>query len=101
MTHDESYTSIVIASQAETFLSQVDPFSFLPDKEIEKVAAEVLIAHYKKDKILFTQGQSTLDYIYIIQKGAAERYFEDDDEEKKTEWYSDGRPDVWRNFHSG
>ncbi|MBT7714844.1 MAG: cyclic nucleotide-binding/CBS domain-containing protein [Deltaproteobacteria bacterium] len=83
MTHDESYTSIVIASQAETFLSQVDPFSFLPDKEIEKVAAEVLIAHYKKDKILFTQGQSTLDYIYIIQKGAAERYFEDDDEEKR------------------
>lgn len=82
LSHDESYSTIVIASQAKTFLSQVDPFSFLPDKEIEKVASKVLIAHYKKGKILFTQGQSTMDYIYIIQKGAAERYFEEDEEKK-------------------
>ena len=82
LSHDESYSSIVIASQAESFLSQVDPFSFLPDKEIERIASQVLIAHYKKDKILFTQNKSTLDYLYIIQKGAAERYFEENEEKK-------------------
>ena len=53
--HDESYASIVIASQAVQFLSQVDPFTFLPEKEIENVASQLLIAHYKKDKILFTK----------------------------------------------
>ncbi|MCG8336718.1 MAG: DUF294 nucleotidyltransferase-like domain-containing protein [Proteobacteria bacterium] len=80
--HDESYSSIVISSQAKQFLSQVDPFSFLPEKEIEKVAQQVFIAHYKKDKVLFSQGQSTVDYLYIIQKGAAERYFEENNEKK-------------------
>ncbi len=33
--------------------------------------------YHPKDTILFKQGQSTVDHLYIIQKGAAERYFED------------------------
>ena len=80
--HDETYSSIVISSQATKFLSEVDPFSYLPEKEIENVASQVFIAHYKKDKILFVQGQSKVDYLYIIQKGAAERYFEENNDKK-------------------
>ena len=30
--------------------------------------------------MLFIQGQSKLEYLYIIKKGAAERYFEENDE---------------------
>jgi CBS domain-containing protein len=30
--------------------------------------------------VLFIQGQSKLEYLYIIKKGAAERYFEENDE---------------------
>ena len=35
-----------------------------------------------KDTVLFVQGHSKVEYLYIIQKGAAERYFEENDEKK-------------------
>lgn len=75
---DESYSSVMTAGQAYHFLSGVAPFSFLPEYEIEKMASQVLVAHYPKDTIMFVQGQSKVEYLYIIQKGAAERYYEEE-----------------------
>ena len=51
----------------------------LPQEEIERVSREFSILKYPPDTVLFVQGQSKVEYLYIIQKGAAERYFEEND----------------------
>ncbi|MGD8754376.1 MAG: DUF294 nucleotidyltransferase-like domain-containing protein [Desulfobacterales bacterium] len=79
---NKSYASVVAAGQVLHFLHELAPFSFLPEMDLEKIAAAVSIINYPKNTILFVQGRSKIDYLYIIQKGAAERYFEEND--KKT-----------------
>ncbi len=74
---DESYAELMAATQAAKFLSQIDPFSFLPENEIEKTAAKLDIVRHPKNKVLFIQGQSRVQALHIVQKGAAERYFEE------------------------
>jgi CBS domain-containing protein len=34
------------------------------------------VVHYPKGTVLFVQGSSRIGYLYILQKGSAERYFE-------------------------
>ena len=77
---NKSYASVVAAGQVLHFLHELAPFSFLPQEDLEKMAAAISIINYPKDTILFAQGRSKIDYLYIIQKGAAERYFEENDE---------------------
>jgi CBS domain-containing protein len=79
---NDAYSSIVAAGQALHFLSGLVPFTFLPEEEISRIAESISIINYPQDTVLFIQGQSQLDYLYIIKKGAAERYFEEND--KKT-----------------
>ncbi|MBU2621361.1 MAG: cyclic nucleotide-binding domain-containing protein, partial [Proteobacteria bacterium] len=38
---DESYASIIAAGQTFQFLTDIVPFSFLPEEEIEKIASEL------------------------------------------------------------
>ncbi len=68
-----------MVSQAVQFLSDMVPFSFLPEKELEEIAAHLYTAHYPKNTVLFFQGRSKVDNLYIFQKGAAERYYEEND----------------------
>ena len=77
---NESYAAVVTAGQALHFLSGLVPFSFLPEEEIDRIAASISIINYPENTMLFVQGQSKLEYLYIIKKGAAERYFEENDE---------------------
>jgi CBS domain-containing protein len=79
---DESYAAVVSASQAFLFLSGVVPFSFLPEEELEKIAAQLSMVRHPKGTVLFVQGRGKMDRLYIIQKGAAERYFEEKNEKK-------------------
>jgi CBS domain-containing protein len=74
---DESYAELMAATQAAKFLGGIDPFSFLPENEIEKTAARLGIVRYPKNKVLFVQGQSRVAALHIVQGGAAERYFEE------------------------
>ncbi len=76
---DESYVNTLATGQAFQFLSGLAPFSFLPDEEIETTASSLSIVHFPKDSIVCVQGQTRLDFLYIIQKGAAERYYEEND----------------------
>jgi CBS domain-containing protein len=76
---NESYASVVAAGQALHFISGLVPFNFLPEEEISRIAASISIINYPEDTMLFIQGQSKLEYLYIIKKGAAERYFEEND----------------------
>ncbi|MEA3280509.1 MAG: DUF294 nucleotidyltransferase-like domain-containing protein, partial [Thermodesulfobacteriota bacterium] len=68
-----------MVSEAVQFLSVMVPFSFLPEKELKEIAAHLYTAHYPKNIVLFFQGRSKVDNLYIIQKGAAERYYEEND----------------------
>ena len=79
---NKSYASVVAAGQVLHFLHELAPFSFLPEADVENMAGAVSIINYPKNTVLFAQGHSKIDYLYIIQKGAAERYFEEKD--KKT-----------------
>jgi CBS domain-containing protein len=79
---DESYASIVAVGQALHFLSRLVPFSFLPEEEIDSIGDAISIVHSPRNQVLFVQGQSKVEHLYVIQKGAAERYYEEND--KKT-----------------
>jgi CBS domain-containing protein len=79
---DESYADIIVSNQALRFLRDVPPFSFLDQEVLEEVAEKTIRAHYPADTVLFVQGRSRVDYLHVIEKGAAERYYEEKD--KKT-----------------
>lgn len=64
-------------NQVVAFLSGVIPFSFLPADELTKVAGKISEIQYPAGTVLFYQGKSPVDYLYVVQKGAVERYFEE------------------------
>jgi CBS domain-containing protein len=74
---DDSLDALIETGQARRFLAQVDPFSFLPEAVIEEIASKLSMVHYPKDTVLFLQGRSRVGFFYILQKGTAERYFEE------------------------
>jgi len=74
---NEAYASILTSGQAMNMLAGIIPFSFLPEEALETLAAEISLVKYSADTVIFIQDRSTVDYLYILQEGAAERYFED------------------------
>ncbi len=76
--------------QALEFLSKIPPFTFLPEEELQKIAMAVSMKYYPKEKDLFIQGRSKFEHLYIIRKGAVERYYKEDDHEILHEFLSDG-----------
>ncbi|MGD8703765.1 MAG: DUF294 nucleotidyltransferase-like domain-containing protein, partial [Desulfosarcina sp.] len=87
---DESLDDITRAAQARLFLSGVGPFTFLPEEEIERVAQSLSLVSYLKGTVLFVQGKTRVGYLYILQKGAVERYYEEKGEKKIRELMSEG-----------
>lgn len=88
--HNASYAEFVAAGQSYQFLTSIAPFSFLPEQTIECIAERLSLVSYSKGTILFIQGESKIEYLYIIQKGAAERYFQEDDQKKLLGILSEG-----------
>lgn len=58
------------------FLSNIEPFSFLPEKEIKHISDLIQVEFFNEKKILFRQGISRLEKIYILNEGTAERFYE-------------------------
>lgn len=79
---DKSYASIFQTSQVSSFLKGIVPFSLLSEEVVKEVSKEFSVVHYSSGTRLFYQGKSKIEYLYIIQKGAVERYYEEGD--KKT-----------------
>ena len=73
---DESYGSILVTGQARDFLSRNVPFSFLSEADLDEMVGKLYLIHHNPETVLFVQGQSRMDYLYIIQKGSAELYYE-------------------------
>ncbi|MBC2710670.1 MAG: cyclic nucleotide-binding domain-containing protein [Desulfosarcina sp.] len=87
---DKSLDAIARVGQARLFLSGIDPFTFLPEEEIENAAKSLSRFSYPKGTVLFVQGKTRVGYLYILQKGAAERYHEENGEKKIPEILSEG-----------
>ena len=74
---DKSYASIFQSSQISHFLSGIVPFSLLSEDILKSISREFSIVHYSSGTRLFYQGKSRVEYLYIVQKGAVERYYEE------------------------
>ena len=72
---DKSYASIFQSSQISHFLSGIVPFSLLPENVLKNISREFSIVHYSSGTRLFYQGKSRVEYLYIVQEGAVERYY--------------------------
>ena len=87
---DESYASILVTGQARDFLSRIVPFSFLTEADLEEMVNALSLLHHEAGTILFVQGKSRIDYLYIIQSGAAELYYEQAGEKSTRGYLGEG-----------
>ncbi len=55
---------------AEKFLSEVEPFSFLDKEEIRKIAHNLQVAYYKKGEVIFEENSKPLEYLYLLRSGS-------------------------------
>ncbi len=78
---DESYASILVTGEARQFLSQAIPFSFLNDQEMDVVIRSLSLARYSEGTVLFVQGQSRVDHLMVVHRGALDIYYEQDGEQ--------------------
>jgi CBS domain-containing protein len=87
---DESLDAITRVVQARLFLTGIDPFTFLPEEEIDRAARSLSQISHPRGTILFVQGKTRVGYLYILKKGAAERYYEEGGEKKLREYLAEG-----------
>jgi len=74
---DKSLNDLVETGQMSIFLAGLDPFSFLSEDEIKSFAGDLSVVKYPKGTVLFVQGRTRIGHVYILQKGSAERYYEE------------------------
>ncbi len=74
---NESYAAAIAGSQTALFLARIPPFSFLPEEDLRALAPHTSSVFFPKGVVVFVQGESRVDGLYIVQRGAAERYFEE------------------------
>ena len=87
---DPSLDSLIETGHLRRFLTGTEPFSFLPEEEIGRIAGTMKVVRYPKNTVLFVQGSSRVGYLYILQKGSAERYYEEDGKRSMRELLSEG-----------
>ncbi|WP_319525184.1 DUF294 nucleotidyltransferase-like domain-containing protein [uncultured Desulfosarcina sp.] len=87
---DKSLDAITRVVQARLFLSGIDPFSFLPEEEIDNAARSLSAISHRRGTVLFVQGKTRVGYLYILKKGAAERYYEEKGEKRLREYLAEG-----------
>ncbi|MCS7149721.1 MAG: DUF294 nucleotidyltransferase-like domain-containing protein [Caldimicrobium sp.] len=54
---------------AERFLQEIEPFNLLSNEEIRDLVSSIEVAYYKKDEIIYREGNSPLKYLYILRSG--------------------------------
>jgi CBS domain-containing protein len=73
---DPAIAAFIASGQAKIFLGQLAPFSFLPEEVLDRVANHLSVVSHPRGTVLFRQGTTRIAYLYILQKGTAERYYE-------------------------
>ena len=72
---DPALEIIISSGQARHFLGSIAPF-FLSDEIMEMILSAISLVYHYRGSVLFIQGRSRVGYLYILYKGAAERYYE-------------------------
>ena len=81
---------MIETGQALHFLSGIEPFSYLPKESIMGAMNDLTVVQHPRGRVLYAQGRSRVGYLYIVQKGSAERYFEENGRKTMQGVLSDG-----------
>lgn len=73
---DPALAALIASGQAKAFLAGLAPFSFLPEEALDLAVDHLSMVSHPKGTLLFRQGATRIGYLYILQKGTAERYYE-------------------------
>ncbi|MEJ7554335.1 MAG: putative nucleotidyltransferase substrate binding domain-containing protein [Aquificaceae bacterium] len=55
---------------AERFLSEIEPFNLLGEKQRRAIAHNLLVECYKKGEVIFKEGSKPLEFLYILRSGS-------------------------------
>jgi CBS domain-containing protein len=78
----QAYAAMFEGYRVAEMLSATAPFDLLPEPVREKMVGEINEVYYSKGAILFSQEKSKVEYLYIIKKGALERYWDEGGDKK-------------------
>ncbi|MBS7232955.1 CBS domain-containing protein [Flavobacterium psychroterrae] len=59
-----------ISHRVADFLKGFPPFSFLHQKDLEKLSEQISIIYKDKDAVIFAENDTTHDSFYVVHKGA-------------------------------
>lgn len=59
-----------ISHRVADFLKNHPPFSFLQQRDLEKISEQISIIYKEKDSIVFVENEETHDSFYVVHKGA-------------------------------
>jgi CBS domain-containing protein len=59
-----------ISHRVADFLKSFPPFSFLNQKDLEKLSEQISIVYKDKDAVIFAENDKTHDSFYVVHKGA-------------------------------
>jgi CBS domain-containing protein len=59
-----------ISHRVADFLKSFPPFSFLHQKDLEKLSEQISIVYKDKDAVIFAENEKTHDSFYVVHKGA-------------------------------
>ncbi len=59
-----------ISHRVADFLKSYPPFSFLQQRDLEKISEQISIIYKEKDSVVFAENEETHDSFYVVHKGA-------------------------------
>lgn len=59
-----------ISHRVADFLKSYPPFSFLQQRDLEKISEQISIIYKEKDSLVFAENEETHDSFYVVHKGA-------------------------------
>lgn len=68
----------MLKSNAKNLLTTLAPFTLLTSEQLSDFIKTITVQKEPADKLLFTQGKSEVNYLYIIETGALEVFFENE-----------------------
>jgi CBS domain-containing protein len=75
---------------AKMLLSGIAPFSFLQEGALDQACEALSMASHAKGTVLFIQGQTRVEHLYILHRGSAEKYFEQNGRKSLSEISGEG-----------
>ena len=75
-------TKNTIAERVADFLKRYPPFQFLAEESLLKIAGQVSVLYYEKNKSIFREREKNHGMFYVVKDGAVRLYRTQDNEPK-------------------